>query len=116
MSDVSKTVFLSYASPDTEAAHSQPVYAPLDARRGAPASGPPVAVVGATPHPPNSKASNRPGATRVSNAARRDKPPYMPATQPQGSKRACVSADQLTSGPSPASTAGNAGTPAGAVR
>jgi len=35
---------------------SQPAYAPLDAQRGDPASGPPVAVVGVTVHPPKTKA------------------------------------------------------------
>ena len=36
---------------DTDVAHSQPPYSQLDAQRGAPPDGPPVAVVGAVPHP-----------------------------------------------------------------
>ncbi len=40
----------------TEVERSQPTYAPLAAQRGAPASGPAVSVIGATPHPPKTKA------------------------------------------------------------
>ncbi|MGQ0832211.1 MAG: UvrD-helicase domain-containing protein, partial [Microthrixaceae bacterium] len=44
-------------APTTEVPHpSQPTYVPLDARRGAPPSGPAVSVLGATPHPPKTKA------------------------------------------------------------
>ena len=44
-------------SPDVDVLDpSQPAYAALHAQRGAPTSGPPLAVVGATPHPPKTKA------------------------------------------------------------
>ncbi len=42
-------------APETDVEHSQPPYARLDAQRGAPASGPPVAVIGATAHPAKTK-------------------------------------------------------------
>ena len=42
-------------TPETDVEHSQPPYAKLDAQRGAPASGPAVAVIGATPHPAKTK-------------------------------------------------------------
>ncbi|MGQ0432650.1 MAG: UvrD-helicase domain-containing protein [Microthrixaceae bacterium] len=43
-------------APDNDVPNSQPVYAPLDAQRGDPGSGPAVSVVGATPHPPKTRA------------------------------------------------------------
>ena len=44
-------------APDVDVPHpSRPPYASLQAQRPAPPAGPPVAVVGATPHPPKTKA------------------------------------------------------------